>query len=40
MDVRIKESDRTQFPVCGRDVSIKWNYFPKCGEALTKKTEK
>lgn len=38
MDSRIKESDRTQCPACGREVSSKWNYCPKCGAALTKQT--
>lgn len=38
MDTRIKEGDRTQCPECGRDVSAKWNYCPKCGTAITKKT--
>lgn len=35
-DSRIKEEDRTQCPVCGRDVSSKWNYCPKCGALLIK----
>lgn len=38
MDTRIKESDRTQCPECGREVSVKWNFCPKCGTAITKKT--
>ena len=33
-DTRIDEEDRTQCPVCGRDVSTKWKYCPKCGELL------
>lgn len=35
-DPRIKEEDRTQCTVCGRDVSIKWNYCPRCGSAIQK----
>ena len=35
-DSRIKEEDRTQCPVCGRDVSSKWNYCPNCGALLIK----
>lgn len=38
-DSRIKEDDRTQCPVCGLDVSSKWNYCPKCGTLLIRQKD-
>ncbi len=30
-DSRIRKEDRTTCLSCGREISIKWNYCPKCG---------
>lgn len=34
IDSRIKENERTECLSCGREVSKKWNYCPKCGVKL------
>lgn len=36
-DFRIKEEDRTQCAACGRCVSSKWNYCPRCGKPISQK---
>lgn len=32
-DKRIKEEDRMQC-TCGRDVSKRWHFYPKCGKPI------
>lgn len=33
-DERINEKDRTECKRCGREVSVKWNFCPKCGNQI------
>lgn len=33
-DPRIEDGDRTHCHVCGREVSVKWNFCPCCGNEV------